>query len=89
MNRFVLAVVVCLGVASTATAKEDPDLFRPDRTTGGQLGIAAGTIASPFVGPEAIGIGAAVGHGTDRIATRITNDITGPTYRKHKGKFKN
>lgn len=76
-----------IGKANLSTVQsKDPDFWRPDRTTGGQLGMAAGAIvATVFLGPEAapegITTGGIIGHFTDRIITRVSNDITGPAWR--------
>src|SRR5689334_476354 len=67
--------------AGAARADEDRDLLRPDRTTGGQIGAAIGIIVTPSVGPEAILPCTLIGHGVDRLSTRLANDVSGPLWR--------
>jgi hypothetical protein len=86
------ALLLIAATAPAAFAKEDPDLLRPERTTGGQIGIGAGLVAGTiYGGPEggiaAAAIGGLIGHGTDRLITRTSNDLTGPAWKKVEAKF--
>ena len=70
-------------IVREATEGSDPDLFRPDRTTGGQIGFAGGLVVGTVYGvPEAAIPAMVVGHGLDRLSTRVCNDITGPAWKR-------
>lgn len=60
----------------------DPDLFRPFKTTGGEIGFGIGLVIGVCAGDPVEGAlaGALVGHGMDRVITRVVNDITGPAW---------
>lgn len=86
------ALLLVAVVASAASAKEDPDLYRPDRTTGGQIGTGAGlVVGTVYGGPEGgvagAAAGALIGHGTDRVITRFSNDVSGPAWKKAEKKY--
>lgn len=89
----VMAIAIALSISSVTWAKDDPDLYRPERTTGGQIGFGVGLAAGAWYGgPQGAGegavVGALIGHGTDRVITRISNDVTGPAWKKLEKKTK-
>ena len=69
------------------TKSDDPDMLNPFNTTGGQIGFGTGIIVGTYTGgiQGALGggvAGAIIGHGLDRIITRVSNDITGPAWKE-------
>jgi len=87
MKRIAMYTLTVLALGSSSYAKEDPDLFKPQNTTGGQIGLGVGLAAgTAYGGPEAgISAGASgmlIGHGLDRATTRTSNDLTGPAWHR-------
>jgi hypothetical protein len=93
MNRICFPVLVAVSLTQlpSAHAKQDPDLYKPQNTTGGAVGfgvgLAAGTVyGGPEGGVAGATAGALIGHGVDRAIVHTTH-VTGPYWHKLEKKY--